>query len=192
MSYFASAGQLLVGFIFSALVGLFVFRLLAEACRADFRNPVSQFLYRTTNPVLAPVRRVLPNWRRLNLAALLLAWILELVKIALNFALMGLVPAIAGLLLLGLAELADFVALLYLVLVFAWALVSMLGTSPLHPLVRLLDSLVEPLVQPVRRRMPQLGGLDFSPAVVMLGLALARILLVQPLIDAGTRMALAG
>ena len=46
---------------------------LAEAVRADFHNPISQFLYRYTNPVLAPIRRVLPNWRRLNLAALLLA-----------------------------------------------------------------------------------------------------------------------
>ncbi|NII12000.1 YggT family protein [Oleiagrimonas sp. C23AA] len=192
MSYLANAGQLLVGFIFSALIGLFVFRLLAEACRADFHNPLSQFLYRTTNPVLAPVRRAIPNWRRVNLAALLVAWVLQMLEIALNFALMGAAPAIGGLLLLGVAELADFIALVYLVLVFAWALMSMLGTSPVHPVARLLTCMVEPAVRPVRRRMPSLGGLDFSPAVVMLLLALARILLIQPLIDLGTRLALGG
>jgi hypothetical protein len=59
----------------------------AEACRADFNNPLSQFVYRYTNPVLAPIRRVLPNWRRINLAALLLAWLVMLLKRLVLFAL---------------------------------------------------------------------------------------------------------
>ena len=69
MSYLLNALVLLVTLAFDAVVVLFLVRLAAEAGRADFRNPLSQFVYRTTNPVLAPIRRVLPNWRRINLAA---------------------------------------------------------------------------------------------------------------------------
>ena len=72
MLYLANALALLIQFVFGCAVALFVFRLLAEAVRADFYNPICQFLYRTTNPVLAPLRRVITNWRRINLAALLI------------------------------------------------------------------------------------------------------------------------
>lgn len=192
MNYFANAGQLLVGFVFGAIITLFALRLLAEAWRADFHNPISQFLYRYTNPVLAPLRRVLPNWGRLNLAALLLAWVAEAVKIVLMFALAGIVAHPAGLALLALAQLLDFMAILYLVLVFGWALMSMIGGDPAHPLMRIVANLVEPPLRPLRRRLPTPGGIDFSPAVAILVLLLARILLVQPLLDFGGRLALGG
>jgi YggT family protein len=89
MIYLANAVALLIQFAFGCAVALFVFRLLAEAVRADFYNPICQFLYRSTNPVLTPLRRVVPTWRRINLAALLIAWILEVVK---NFLLRYTVP----------------------------------------------------------------------------------------------------
>jgi YggT family protein len=78
--YLLNALSLLIELAFDAVATLLVLRLLAEASRADFNNPLSQFVYRYTNPVLAPIRRVLPNWRRINLAALLLAWLTMLLK----------------------------------------------------------------------------------------------------------------
>src|SRR5699024_6954075 len=75
MPYFANALQLLIKVAFDAVLVLFLLRLFAEYWRADFHNPVSQFIYRYSNPVLVPVRRVIPNWRRLNLAALAIAWV---------------------------------------------------------------------------------------------------------------------
>lgn len=192
MSYFANAGQLLVGFVFGAIVTLFVLRLLAEGWRADFHNPISQFLYRYTNPVLAPIRRMVPNWGRINLAALLVAWLAEALKLLLLLALSGIAAHPLGLLVLSLAELADFIALLYIVLIFGWALMSMIGGDPMNPLVRMVTGLVEPLMWPLRRRMPSLGGLDFSPAVAILALMLIRILLIQPLIDMGKVLVLGG
>ena len=90
MSYFANAAALLIQIAFGAIVLLFVLRALAEAVRADFHNPICQFLYRTTNPVLAPLRRVIPTPRRINIAALLIAWIAEVVKNLLLYAMIGL------------------------------------------------------------------------------------------------------
>ncbi|EIL90977.1 hypothetical protein UU7_14790 [Rhodanobacter spathiphylli B39] len=80
MSYLLNALSMLIELVFEAAVTLLLLRVAAEACRADFHNPLSQFIYRYTNPVLAPIRRVLPNWRRINLAALLLAWLAMLLK----------------------------------------------------------------------------------------------------------------
>ena len=70
MNYLTNAGAMLLDIAFGALVVLFVLRLLAEAFRADFHNPICQFLYRFTNPVLRPVRKLLPTVRRVNTGAL--------------------------------------------------------------------------------------------------------------------------
>jgi YggT family protein len=191
MTYLLNAVALLLTLAFDAAVTLCLLRLAAEAGRADFRNPLSQFIYRTTNPVLAPIRRVLPNWRRINLAALLVAWLLMLLKRLLLFALAGYAPRIAGLLLLGLGDLLDFALMFYLVLVFGWSLLGMLSSDPYHPLQRLLGAIVEPLMRPLRGKLV-VGMLDFAPAVVMIVLLLARVLLAAPLLDLGTRLAMGG
>lgn len=191
MNYLTNAGALILQFAFGALVTLFVLRILAEACRADFHNPLCQFIYRFTNPVLRPLRKVLPNVRRVNTAALLIALLLECLKVLLVLALGGVPLAPVGILVMGIAELLDFVLLTWIVIVFAWSLMSMFSSDRYHPVARLLSSLAEPLVRPLRGRMT-LGGLDFSPTVVLLGLFLARILIAQPILDLGGRLAMGG
>ncbi|HEX7341504.1 MAG TPA: YggT family protein [Rhodanobacteraceae bacterium] len=189
-----SALGLLVDFVFDALLVLFLARLFAELWRANFHNPISQFTYRYTNPVLAPLRRVLPNWRRWNLAAILIAWILELVKWLLMFVIGGALPHIGGWLVMGIGSLLDFALMMYVVLVFVWALASMFtgsggyGQSP-NPLMQFVAQLVEPPMRPLSKHMPSLGGIDFSPAVAILVLLLARILIADPILAAGVRMA---
>lgn len=189
MTYLLNALSLLIELAFNLLATLFVLRVLAEAARADFHNPISQFLYRATNPVLAPVRRVIPNWRRINLAALLLAWLVMVLKNALLFVLLGAAPNPVGLLVLGLADLIDFVLVFYLVLIFAWSLLSMLQVDSRQPALRLAGAIVEPLLRPLRGRLT-VGMIDFSPMAVMLILVLARILIAAPLMDLGKGLTL--
>jgi YggT family protein len=191
VSYLLNALSLLIELAFNAAVTLLLLRVLAEACRADFHNPLSQFVYRYTNPALAPVRRVIPNWRRINLAAQLLARLALLLKRWVLFAVMGIMPGVAGLLVLSLAELLDFALMFYLILVFAWSLLSMFAVDQRHPVLRLLDAIVAPLMRPLRGRLV-VGMIDFSPMAVMIVLLLARMLIAAPLLDLGTRLALAG
>ena len=191
MSYLLNAIALLVEVAFDAVATLFLLRIAAEACRADFHNPLSQFIYRTTNPVLAPLRRALPNWRRINLAALLVAWLAMLLKRLVLFALMGLVPHPLGLLVLSMASLLDYALLFYIVLIFGWSLLSMIAPDPYHPMQRLLGAIVDPLLRPLRGKLT-VGMIDFSPTVVIVGLLLARMLIAQPLLDGGMRLALIG
>ena len=191
MSYLLNALSLLIELAFNAAVTLLLLRVLAEACRADFHNPLSQFVYRYTNPVLAPIRRVIPNWRRINLAALLLAWLAMLLKRWVLFAVMGIMPGVAGLLILSLAGLLDFALMFYLILVFAWSLLSMFAVDQRHPVLRLLDAIVAPLMRPLRGRLV-VGMIDFAPMAVMIALLLVRMLVAAPLLDLGTRLALTG
>jgi YggT family protein len=191
VSYLLNALILLIELAFDAVATLFIVRLLAEASRAEFNNPLSQFIYRATNPILAPIRRVLRNWRRINLAALLLAWLAMLLKRLLLLALVGLLPRPAGLLVWSIADLLDFVLMFYVVLLFGWSLLSMLSVDRRQPLLRLAGAIVEPLLKPLRGKLV-FGQLDFAPMVVMLVLLLARILIVAPLFDLGARWAQGG
>lgn len=189
MNYLVNALSFLIELAFGAAAALFVLRLLAEASRADFHNPLSQFVYRTTNPVLAPLRRVLPNWRRINLSALLLVWLLMLLKRVVLFVLLGVFPHVLGLLVLSVADTLDFIAMFYVVLIFIWSLMSLFQVEHYHPVYRLAGSLVDPLLRPLRGRLVA-GGLDFAPWAVMIVLILARLLIVSPLTDLGARLAL--
>jgi YggT family protein len=189
VSYLQNALSMLIELVFEAAVTLLLLRVAAEACRADFHNPLSQFIYRYTNPVLAPIRRVLPNWRRINLAALLLAWLAMLLKRVLLFAVQGVVAHPLGLIVLALAELLDFALLFYLVLIFGWSLLSMFSVDQRHPLLKLAGALVAPLLRPLRGRLVA-GQIDFAPMVVMIVLLLARLLIAAPLLDLGARLAL--
>ena len=188
MSYLFNALSFLLGLACDLVVIMLLVRVTAEACRADFHNPLSQLIYRYTNPVLAPLRRVLPNWRRINLAALLLAWVVLLLKRLLLFALIGLMPRIPGLLLLAVGDLLDFVLLFYIVLVFGWSLLSMFAVDRRQPALRLAECIVAPLLRPLQGKLIA-GGIDFAPMVVLIVLFLARILVSAPLIDLGARMA---
>ena len=191
MSYLLNALSMLIELAFEAAVTLLLLRAAAEACRADFNNPLSQFIYRYTNPVLAPIRRVRPNWRRINLAALLLAWLAMLLKRLLLFALLGVMPHPVGLLLLALAELLDFALLFYIVLLFGWSLLSMFAVDRRQPLLRLAGTIVAPLLRPLQGKLIA-GSIDFAPMVVMILLLLARLLVAAPLMDLGARLAMGG
>jgi YggT family protein len=189
MPYLINALSMLIQVVFGAVATLFLVRLLAEATRADFHNPLSQFVYRYTNPVLAPVRRVLPNWRRINIAALLVVWLSLLLERLAIHALSGMMLALPGLLIVSLADLLDFVLLFYIIVIFGWSLLTMLSADPYQPIVRLAGTIVQPLLRPLRGKL-MIGSIDFSPTVVVIVLFLARMLIVAPLLDLGLGLGL--
>jgi len=191
MGYIANAGQLLINFAFGALVALVVLRVLLQVARANFYNPVCQFLYKVTNPVLMPLRKVIPAWRNLDVAAVLLAWLLSAIKLALLYALAGHRLGIAGLVLMAFADLVDFVLMLYLGLILVRVLLSFISVERSNPIVPLVFQLTEPVLGPIRKRLPSLGGIDFSPMLAWLAIMLARVLAVEPVFDLGRRLALA-
>ncbi|MEO7936950.1 MAG: YggT family protein [Dokdonella sp.] len=190
MPYLANAGQILIEFIFGILVGLVVLRVLLQLVRANFHNPICQFLYKATNPVMMPLRKIIPAWRRLDIAGVALAWLLLMLKRVLIFATVGVMPSLGGLAVIAFADLISFVLMTMLVLVIVRVILSFVASDSYHPVVPLVIQLTEPVLKPLRTRMPALGGFDFSPMVVLLAIMLLQALVVAPLLDLGLRMGL--
>jgi YggT family protein len=189
MHYFASAGQILINFAFGALIALVVMRVLLQCVRANFYNPICQFLYKVSNPVLMPLRKIIPAWRNLDIAGVLLAWLLSAIKLALLYALAGQSLGIAGLVLMALADLVDFVLMLYFGLILVRVFLSFVTVERSNPIVPLIFQLTDPILRPIRRFIPPIAGLDLSPMIAMLAIMLARVLIVGPILDLGLRLA---
>jgi YggT family protein len=185
VGYFANAGVILVEVIFGLAAGLFALRVLLQWVRANFYNPVCQFFYKATNPVLVPMRKAIRPWRNFDLAGALVVWLLVWIKVWLLFALMGRAPGFSGSLVLGLAELIGFVLMLYFWLILVRAILSFVGQDSRHPMVPLIVQLTEPVLRPVRRMLPAMGGIDLSPLLVTVVIFLLRALVEAPLRDLG-------
>ncbi|MET0225446.1 MAG: YggT family protein [Dokdonella sp.] len=189
MHYFASAGQILINVLFGALIALVVLRVLLQCVRANFYNPVCQFLYKITNPVLMPLRKVIPAWRNLDVAGVLLAWLLTAIELGLLYAVVGQRLGLIGLGVMALADLVDFVLMLYFGLILVRVFLSFVSVERSNPIVPLIVQLTDPILKPLRRYIPAVASLDLSPMAAMLIIMLARVLIVAPILDLGLNLA---
>lgn len=168
----------IVDTLFGLVVGAFLLRLVLQLVRTDFRNPLVQAIVRITNPVIMPLRRVLPPLGRLDTASVVAVIGAQMLKTTLVLLLSGAgLPSAVTLLLLAVIDLLDLTLLMYLAAVFVYVLLSWVAPDGHNPAGRLLGDLVEPLLGPFRRALPSLGGLDLSPIVVILLLSVLRMVL---------------
>lgn len=180
-SYFSNAGIFLIQTLFGLYILVVLLRLLLQVFRADFYNPLSQFLVKVTNPAIVPLRRVVPGLFGVDLASVLLLLALKMLQIALVGLLAGQDWNLSGLLLLAVAELLALLLNVFLFSILIQVVLSWIRPDEYNPLTALLHSLNEPLLAPARRLLPPIAGLDLSPIAVMVVLQLASMLLVAPL-----------
>jgi len=167
----------LVESVFSLAVYAFLLRILLQLVRADFRNPLAQAVVSLTNWLVLPLRRVLPPAGRFDTASLVALLAVQLAATLIVFRLRtGVVYPFVPLAAAALRQLANSTLLFYTVLIFAQAILSFVPGSR-NPMTAMLASLCEPVLRPIRRVLPVVGGLDFSPLVAILGLTALRILL---------------
>ncbi|MDG5499826.1 YggT family protein [Marinobacter sp. BGYM27] len=146
-------------------------RFLLQLARADFYNPICQFVVKATNPLLRPLRKIIPGWSGIDGAALVLAILIQAVTFLLILtALNGGFPAINPLTLLAwsVVTVLGLIIKIYFWSVLAVVLISWVAPGSAHPAIQLIAQLTEPVMRPVRNVMPALGGLDLSPIVVFL------------------------
>jgi YggT family protein len=168
----------LLGFVIDLYIFLVITRFLLQLVRADFYNPVSQFVVKATNPVLMPLRKIIPGYGGMDIAALvavvaLLVFKLLLVSL-LTFGALRISPL--DLLLATVTGLARLL-LNYLF----WAIIlriilSWVAPDPRNPVVRLVAQITEPVMAPARKLIPPMGGLDLSPIIVLLAIQFIQIL----------------
>ena len=170
----------LIDFVFSIYVFIVLTRFVLQLARADFYNPVSQFVLRATNPLLVPLRRIIPGWRGLDIASLVLVVILIIAKVLILFALQygGLPPSGLGpqLLVYTLRTLATLLLNYVFWAVLIRVILSWVAPDPSNPVVRVVVQITEPIMAPCRRLLPPMGGLDLSPLIVLLGVEVLKIL----------------
>lgn len=168
-------------FLIQTLFGFYILavmlRFLLQCVRADFYNPLVQFLVRITNPLLVPLRRIVPGYRGWDLASIVLAFTLQLVEIAVVTLLLGRDANIGGLVLLAAMELLKLLINIYLWGVVIQAVLSWFSPDPYHPAARVLAQLTAPLLRPARRLLPPISGVDLSPMVVIVALIFISLLL---------------
>jgi YggT family protein len=164
--------------VLSLAVFAFLLRFLLPLVRADFRNPLSQAVLSLTNWLVIPLRRILPPIGRMDTASLVALVAVQFLATFLMFRLrVGVLMPFAPLVVAALTTLAISTIRLFQVLIFVYALLSFIAPGTYSPVVGLLSSLCEPLLRPLRRVLPVIGGLDFSPLVALIGLQALLILI---------------
>ncbi|MBK8182214.1 MAG: YggT family protein [Candidatus Competibacteraceae bacterium] len=172
-----TATLFLIQSIFGFYILAVMLRFLLQCVRADFYNPLVQFLVRITNPPLLPLRRIIPGYKGLDLASVVLAFVLQLIEVLLVTLLLGRNTGMIGLLLLSIAELLKLLINIYLWGVVIQAILSWFNSDPFHPAARLLSQLTAPLLRPARRLLPPISGIDLSPMLVIVALIFISLLL---------------
>ncbi len=172
-------------FLIQTVVGLYILcvmlRFLLQWVRADFYNPITQFLVKVTNPPLRPLRRVIPGWAGIDLASVVLMLALQMGAWLLIMLLHGALPSIWALLIRSIADLLSLLLYVYFWSVIVQALLSWVAPGPHNPIMELLYALNQPLLRPAQRLLPPIGGLDLSPLIVLIVLQLARMIILPPL-----------
>lgn len=177
-----SAAVFILQTIGSLYLLIVLLRFILQLVRADFYNPLSQFIVRATHPLLKPLRKVIPSVAGLDLASLVLAIVVQLVLMALTLMLLGygvdnplqlLVWSIIGVT-------ALFLKVFFFALIIS-VILSWVAQGSHNPTAMLINQICEPLLAPIRRILPSMGGLDLSPIVAFLILNLIDMLVIRNL-----------
>src|SRR5690606_14742204 len=160
-------------------ITIVLLRFLLQISRADFYNPISQFVVKATNPLLAPLRQVVPGIGGFDGASLVLAVLIQTLVFVIIASLAG-----APLHLVTYIAWSAVVVLNLLVQIYFWAAIAMIILSwvapgSYHPAVQLLHQITEPVMRPFRRLLPPLGGLDLSPILLFLVINVIQIVIAR-------------
>jgi YggT family protein len=175
-----NAVYFLITTLFDLAIWVYLLRIILQWVRADFYNPMSQLIWRTTRYPTDWLRRWLPNWRNLNIGAALTVLVLALVYVHTVSGLLNL--RVSGIAAFGwsLLKIITMTVNLYTFTLFVQAIMSWLGPGVNNPASNVLWSMNEPLLRPVRRIIPPLSGLDLSPLAVILALQVCNRLIPLP------------
>ena len=140
-------------------------RFILQLVRADFYNPLSQFIVKATQPLVKPLRRIIPGFAGLDLASLVLAILVQLLLMVITLTLMG--DNVGGVILhllvwslIGVTSL--FLKVFFFALIIS-VILSWVAPGSYNPGAQLVNQICEPLLAPFRKLLPNLGGLDISP-----------------------------
>ncbi len=177
MDKLVQIAQLLITFASSIYITIVMVRFLLQLVRADFYNPLSQFVVKATNPLLLPLRKVVPGLFGIDIASLLLALILQVLTIeALAYVVHGTAAPLVPAIIYSIFELINLLLNIYLFSFIILVVVSWIAPHTHNPVISLLSSITEPVLRPIRNVLPPMGGLDFSIMIAILLIYILKII----------------
>ena len=188
--YFAQAGAYLIEVVFGFYILVVLLRFLFQLARANFYNPISQFLVTLSNPPLRILRRIIPGLWGIDLASVALLVALQVLESYAIGWMQGFVGNLSGVVFLAAVQLLQLTVYVYIFTIFIRVIMSWFSPYGMrrHPLSDLLFQLTEPLLGRARRVIPPISGFDFSPVAVFVLLELTLILIIGPLNDIGAAL----
>lgn len=161
---------------------LFLLRFWMPLLRVDFRNPLAQGVLRLTSPLIVPVRRLLPPVGRVDTATVLVLLALQVLVILLLLVLSGRMAEPALIAVVALLQLAIHSLNLFFFVVLISVVLSWIAPQTYNPAIGMISSMAEPVLQPFRKMLPSLGGLDISPifAIILLQAGVILVRSLQP------------
>lgn len=154
----------LLNFVFDTYIMILVLRVWLQCVRADFYNPLSQFVVKVTNPVVIPLRRIIPGFKGIDVATLLVAYIVSCLKLIAFWQLNVYQMEPISSLYLGFFLLLKQCGYLLFTIMLAMALMSWVVRT-VNPITMVFHQLTQPFLKPIRSIIPDLGGLDLSVAI---------------------------
>jgi YggT family protein len=190
MGAFGNVAYLLVNTLGGLYVLSVLLRFMLQVARADFYNPFTQAIVRVTDPAVRAFRRVIPGYRGLDFASLILALVAQCVCTFLLITTSGYAVPGAGLIITwSVVGLLSFILNIYFWAMMISIIASFIAPYSGHPALMLVRQITEPVMEPFRRLLPAMGGLDLSPIFVFLALQIIRMLFIDP-VGVNTRVVL--
>lgn len=157
---------------------IMLLRFILQLVLADFYNPISQFLVRATNPLVLPLRRLLPARGRFDPASLILAILIQWLGIVALLWMSGAaLPAISLMLAWSVVGVLGLLVKIYFFALLGMIILSWIAPGASNPAVYLMYQITEPVMAPFRSVLPAMGGLDFSPFLVFILINIVQIAL---------------
>jgi len=172
----------ILGYLIQTLLSVYLvamlLRFLLQVVRADFYNPISQFLVKITNPLVVPLRKVVPGFAGIDVASLLLALLLQLGAIVALLLINGLgMPNILLLLVWSVLGVIGLLVNIYFFALLGMIILSWVAPGSNQPAIYLLHQITEPVMAPFRKALPAMGGMDFSPILLFILINIIQIAL---------------
>ena len=176
-----SSGASALSYLIDTLIDLYVaavlLRLLLQWVRADFYNPLCQFLVKVTNPVLVPLRRVIPSIRRLDTASVVLMLALEIFGVWIITRIGSISMTAQEIVVFSVTKLIMTLLMTYFFLIIVSVILSWVGRKMSHPATPLVFQLTEPILQPIRKIIPPIAGIDLSALFALIAIRFLMLLL---------------
>jgi YggT family protein len=144
---------------------------------ADFRNPISQGILQATSPLINPLRRFVPSIGRIDTATVLVAFLVQAIAISLILFIVDAPITAKYVIVAAVFELATLSLLMFTFAIIIRIVLSWIAPNTYNPATALIANMTDPILRPLRRYIPPIGGFDVSPIVAIIILFALSILL---------------